>query len=182
MIQAMKNLNLLQKREVIDIQTTKGKYVQNNSITFETESIKWSPCDYSDAFILFTGDITVTANNNMDVAFKNCAPFSTCKTEINDVFVDESNHIYIAMPLYNLIEYSDNYSGTSGSLWQLQKDEVPANNTDLNIDNSQLFKYKAALAGKTVNAADNKFCKRHKNNCSMKVSKQLLKIISNAIN
>ena len=64
-----------------------------------------------------TIDITVNAHNNTDVAFKNGAPFSTCKTEINDVFVDEANHIYIAMPIYNLIEYSDNYSDTSGSLW-----------------------------------------------------------------
>ena len=44
----------------------------------ETETIKSSLCDYSDAFILFTGNITVTANNNADIAFKNCAPFSTC--------------------------------------------------------------------------------------------------------
>ena len=51
----------------------------------------------------------------------------------------------------NLIEYSDNYSDTSGSLWQFKRDEVPANNTDLTIDNSEYFKYKAALAGKTAN-------------------------------
>ena len=50
----------------------------------------------------------------------------TCTTKINDVFVDEENHIYIAiMPMYNLIEYSDNYSDTSGSLWQFKRDEVP---------------------------------------------------------
>ena len=66
---------------------------------------------------MVTGDITVHENNNTDVACKNSAPFSTCKTETNDVFVDEANHIYFAMPMYNLIEYSDNYSGTSGSLW-----------------------------------------------------------------
>ena len=55
------------------------------------------------------------------------------------------------MPIYNLIEYSDNYSGTSGSLWQFKRDEVPANNADLTIDNSESFKYKAALVGKTAN-------------------------------
>ena len=96
---------------VIDIQTTKGKYKQGDTIKFETETIKSSLCDYSDAFILVTGNITVTANNNTDVAFKNCVPFSTCTTKIN-----EANHIYIAMSVYNLIEYSDNYSDTSGSL------------------------------------------------------------------
>ena len=96
-----------------------------------------------------TGNITVAADDNTDVAFKNCAPFSTCTTKINDVFVDEANHIYIAMPMYNLIEYSDNYSDTSGSLWQFKRDEAPANNADLTIDNSKSFKYKAALTGKT---------------------------------
>ena len=60
--------------------------------------------------ILGTGDITVNANNDTDVAFNNCALFSTCMAEINDVFIDEANHIYIAMYIYNLIEYSDNYS------------------------------------------------------------------------
>ena len=100
---------------------TKKCYVidkQGGTIKFETETIKSSLCDYSDAFILVTGNITVAANNNTDVAFKNCTPFSTCITKIGDEFVDEANHIYIAMPMYNLIEYSDNHSDTSGSLWQ----------------------------------------------------------------
>ena len=57
------------------------------------------------------------------------------------------------MSMYNLIEYSDNYSNTSGSLWQFKRDEVPNNNADLSVDDSQSFKYKAALAGKTANAA-----------------------------
>ena len=56
--------------------------------------------------------------------------------------------IYIAMPMYNLIEYSDSYSDTSGNLLQFKRDEVPANNPDLSIDNSKSFKYKAALVGR----------------------------------
>ena len=87
----------------------------------------------------------------------------TCKTVVNCVFVDEANHFYITMPIYNLIEYSDNYSDTSGSLWQLKRDEVPANNVDLSIGNSKqfntkqlLFKYKAALVGKTKDFANQK--------------------------
>ena len=140
---------------VIDSQTAKGKYKQGDTIKFETETIKSSLCDYSDAFILVTGNITVAANNDTDVAFKNCAPFSTCTTKINDVFVDEANHIYIAMPMYNLIEYSDNYSDTSGSLWQFKRDEVTDKNADLTIDNSQSFKYKAALLGKTTDVVAN---------------------------
>ena len=86
---------------VIDSQTTKGKYKQGDTIKFETKTIKSSLCDYSDAFILVAGKITVNANKNTDVAFKNCASFSTCTTKINDVFVDKANHIYIAMPMYN---------------------------------------------------------------------------------
>ena len=90
-----------------------GNYSHENTIKFLTKSIESSLCDYSDAFILVTGNIAVDANSNADVAFKNCAPFSTCTTKINDIFADEASHIYIAMPMYNLIEYSDNYSDTS---------------------------------------------------------------------
>ena len=111
------------------------------------------------------GDITVNAGNDTHVACKNCAPFSTCKIEINNIFIDEVNHIYIAMTMYNLIEYSDNYSDTSGSLWHFKRDEVPDNNANLGVDdngifNSQSFKYKAALAGETKDAANgNSFVK-----------------------
>ena len=83
----------------INSQTAKDKYNQSNFIRFETESVELSLCCYSDAFIVVKGDITVAANNDTYVAFKN-APFSKCKTEINDVFTDETNHIYITMSMY----------------------------------------------------------------------------------
>ena len=136
---------------VIDSETTKGKFKQGDTIKFEAETIKSILYDYSDAFILVTEDIKVNTANDIDVAFKICVPFSTCTTKINDVFADKENEIYIAMPMYNLTEYSDNYSDTSRSLWQFKREEVPANNNDdLTIDNFQSFKYKAALAGKTA--------------------------------
>ena len=75
------------------------------------------------------------------VAFKNYAPFKDCRTEINDTFADYADFINITMPMYNLIEYSDNYSDTSGSLWQFKRDEIEGNN-DLTVDNSASFKYK----------------------------------------
>ena len=154
---------------VIDSQTAKGKYNQNNSIKCETESIKSSLCDYSDAFILVSAIIAVNAGNNTDVAFKNEALFSTCKTEINDVLVDEPNHIYIAMHMYNLIDYSDNYSDATGRLWQFKRDEFPANNVDLTTDNSKSFKYKTALVGKTANVGvGNSFLKNGKIVISLK--------------
>ena len=135
---------------VLDSQTPKGNYKQGDT-KFETETIKSSLCDYSDASILVTGNITVNAANDTDTACKNRATFPTCKRVINDVFVDEVDHVDIAMLTYNLIEYSDNYSDTSGSLWQFKRNEVPTNNPNLTIDNSQSFKYKAALVGKTAN-------------------------------
>ena len=140
---------------VIDSQTTKGKYKEGHTIKFETETIKSSLCDYSDAFILVTGNITVTADNDTDVAFKNCAPLCTCTTKINDVFADEANHFYIAIHLYNLTEYSDNYSDMPESLWQFKRDEVTDKDADLTIDNSQSFKYKATRLEKTGNAVNN---------------------------
>ena len=105
---------------------------------------------------------------------KTVKPFSTCTAKINDVFVDEANHIYIALPMYNLIDYSDNYSDTSGSLWQFKRDVVPASDADLIIDNSQSFKYKAAFLGKTADAVAN-------TNCSVKDAKIVapLKYFSN---
>ena len=94
-------------------------------------------------------------NINTDVAFKNWVPFSTYKTEINDVFIDEANHIYIVIPMYNLTKYSDNSSDTSGSLWQFKRDEVSNNNNDLTADDSQSFKYKAAIVGKPADTVNN---------------------------
>ena len=87
--------------------------------------LKSSLCDYSDAYILVKGTITVnntgTAaapnNRNKKVIFKNCAPFTNCISEINNTQVDNAKDIDIVMLMYNLIEYSDNYSKTSGSLW-----------------------------------------------------------------
>ena len=82
-----------EKWYVIDSKKAKDNNDQNNFIKFETKRIKSSLRDYSDVFILDKGNITVNANNDTDVAFKNCTPFSTWKTEINDVFIDEANHI-----------------------------------------------------------------------------------------
>ena len=92
--------------------------------------LKSSSCDYSNAYILVKGTVTVNdtaaadadANNtNKKVIFKNCAPFTNCISEINNTQVDNAKNIDIVMCMYNLIEYSDNYSKTSVSLWQYCK-------------------------------------------------------------
>ena len=105
---------------VIDSES-KGNYSHENPIKFLTSSLESSLCDYSDAYILVTGNINSRGNDTKS-AFKNCAPFRTCITQINETFVDEAKHINITMPMYNLIEYSDNYSDTSGSLWQFKRE------------------------------------------------------------
>ena len=96
----------------------------STTIKFETKVIKPNLCDYSDAYILVTEDITAAGGDaNTKVAFKNCAPFTKCVTHINDEDVDSAENLDVAMAMYNLIEYSDNYSDTSGSLWQFKRDE-----------------------------------------------------------
>ena len=101
---------------IIDSESN-GNYSQNDEIQFLTTSVESSLCDYSDAYILVTGNITATPNNAAtQVVLKNCAPFEKCRTEINETFIDEATHINITMPMYNLIEYSVNYSSTSDNL------------------------------------------------------------------
>ena len=146
---------------VIDSES-KGNYSHENPIKFLTSSLESSLCDYSDAYILVTGNITVTGGDaNTKVAFKNCAPFTKCITEINETFIDDAEHINITMPMYNLIEYSDNYSDISGSLWQFKRDGQPTNNNgvfiDITAENSSSFKYKSNFIGNTVvDGADSK--------------------------
>ena len=115
-------------------------------------------CDYSDAYILVIGIITVpnTAterpavnNTNKKVIFKNCAPFTDCITEINITQVHDAQKVDIVMPRYNLIEYSDAYTKTSGSLWQYYGDEPAIDNNcgiidfPANNNNSVSFKFKS---------------------------------------
>ena len=108
---------------IIDSESN-GNYSQNDEIKFFTKSIESSLCDYSDAYILVTGNIAALPNNAAtQVVFKNCAPFEKCRTEINETFVDETNFINITMLMCNLIEYSDSYSDTSGSLLQFKREK-----------------------------------------------------------
>ena len=126
---------------------TKDSYSDENGVKFLTNSLESNLCDYSDAYILVTGNITVIGGDaNTKVAFKSCAPFRKCRTEISETFVDDVEDINIVMPMYNLTEYSDNYSDTSGSLWQFKRDEIEED-ADLTLDddhipnNSSAFKY-----------------------------------------
>ena len=119
----------------------RGSYSLNKQIRFKTAMLRSSLCHYSDACIFVKGDISVNnnaaagaiANNtNKKVIFKNRAPFTNCISKINNTQIDNSEYIDIVMPMYNLIQYSNNYSQTSGSLWQYCK-EIPAVNNAGNI-------------------------------------------------
>ena len=112
-------------------------------------------CDYSDAYILVSGTITITGagddNNSKrtdkrkkEVIFKNCTPFTNCISSINNIQIENAEYIDFVMPLCNLIKYSDNYSKPSGSLWQYYRDDP-----NYNIIKSESFKYKIKMTGKT---------------------------------
>ena len=125
-------------RNLVEINDeSRGAYNVNSQIKFKTAMLKSSLCDYSDAYILVKGT-TISVNNtasagaaanniNKKVIFKNYAPFTNCISEINNTHIGNAKDIDIVMPMYNLIEYSNNYAKTTGSLWQYCKD-VPALN------------------------------------------------------
>ena len=85
------------------------------------------------------------------VTIKSCASFTKCISIINNTDIDNAHDIDIVMPMYNLTEYSDNYSKTSGSLWQYYKDDP-----NDNLANSESFKSKVKITGKTPNNGNTK--------------------------
>ena len=121
------NLSKYRTRNWVEINDdSRGTYT-NADIKFKTTMLKSDLCDYADAYIFVKGTITIAGagadaaarqldERNKGVIFKNCAPFTKCISRINNKDIDKAQDIDIVMPMYNLIEYSDNYSKTSGSL------------------------------------------------------------------
>ena len=112
-------------------------------IKFETKVIKSNLCDYSDAYILIVGNIKNKPANSV-VAFKNCAPFRTCDVTINDVHVQKAEDLDMLIPMYNLLQYSDNYQDSTGSIYQFKRDEPPDDNANVANDTTSLV-YKSKL-------------------------------------
>ena len=113
------------KNQVEISDESSGTYNTNSQIRFETSMLRPILCDYSDTYILVKGTITVANNaaagqaaNDVDkkVIFKNCVPFTTCISRINNAQINDAPYIDVVMTMHNLIEYSDNYSKTSGVL------------------------------------------------------------------
>ena len=124
-----------------------------DTIKYDTRVLKLNLCDYAEAYILIDGTIRAAADDaNTRLALKNCAPFTKCNLEINDEHVDTAENLDITMPMYNLIEYSDNYQDSSATLYQYKRDEAPEDDAvaDLTADNSSSLKYKISLLGNLV--------------------------------
>ena len=96
--------------------------MHHDLINFSAKSSKLSLCDYSDAYVLVTGNIAVAgADDNTKFVFKTCASFRKCRAEINEAFIDEAAHNNIAIPMKNVIEYSGNCYDSSEGLWQSKR-------------------------------------------------------------
>ena len=155
-------------REYVRVNSLSNTYNENKSIRFKTLMLRSNLCDYSDAYILVKGTITVTApgeNNNANnirdkrnrpLILKNNAPFVSCITRINGELIEDADDLDIFIPMYNLLEYSKNYRKTIGSLYNYYRDELSDDAYDNNFDNikvvnSNKFKYKNKIIGNTYN-------------------------------
>ena len=155
-------------REYVRVNSLSNTYNENKSIRFKTPMLRSNLCDYSDAYILVKGTITVTAlgvNNNADnirdkrnrpLILKNNALFVSCVTRINGELIEDTDDLDIVIPTYNLLEYSKNYRKTIGSLYNYYRDELSDDADDNNFENikvvnSNTFKYKNKIIGNTYN-------------------------------
>ena len=155
-------------KEYVRVNSLLDTYNENKSIRFKTPMLRSNLCDYSDAYILVKGTITVTApganngaNNirdkkNRPLILKNHAPFVSCITRINGELIEDADDLDIVMPMYNLLEYSKNYRKTIGSLYNYYRDELTNDGNDnfanRNVVNSEAFKYKNKITSNTYNA------------------------------
>ena len=155
MIHQISKLDLEKENWVKINDDSRGTCNTNSQIKFKSLMLMTTLCDYSDAYVLVRGTITITGVGNDDAVrqvdeinkraiFKNCAPFTNCISETNNTQIDNTKYIDAVMAIYNLIEYNDNYLKTSGSLWQHYRDDP----NDVKAE-SESFKYKIKITGKT---------------------------------
>ena len=149
-------------RNWVEMNDESRRTYTSNDNKFKTTMLRSNFCDYAYAYILVNGTIKITGAGSDDAAkqtdekdkgvtFKNCAPFIKCISRIKNTDLDNAKDIDIVKPMYNLIEYSDNYSKTSGRLYQYYKDEP-----NDNIADSESFKSKVKITGKTPAAGNTK--------------------------
>ena len=148
-------------REYVTVNSLLNTYNENKSIRFKTPMLRSSLCNYSDAYILVKGTITVTGNHprdrqNRPLILKNNALFVSCIARINGELIEDADDLDIVMPMYNLSEYSENYRKTIGSLYNYYRDELSDDNDNDNfgnikVVNSEAFKYKNKIKGNMYN-------------------------------
>ena len=156
-----KNLSKFVTRDYVKVNSLSNTYNENESIRFKTPMLISDLCDYTDAYILVNGTITVAGNQprdrqNRPLILKNNAPFVSCITRINNELIEDADDLDIVMPMYNLLEYIKNYRKTIGSLYNYYRDQL---NDDANLNNfannnavsSNSFQYKNKIIGNTYN-------------------------------
>ena len=138
------------------------RYKPNKQIRFKTSMLRSDLCDFSDAYIVVKGEVTLTGGSynsrkNSPLALKNNAPFIGCISKINNMLIDNAEDLDVVMPMYNFLDNSKNYSKTTGSLWNYYRDESTDDTNDNNnphkyVINSESFKYKTSITGSTYTA------------------------------
>ena len=164
-----KQLSEFVTREYVRVNSLSNTDNENKSIRFKTPMLRSNFCDYSDAYILVKGTVTVNGvvngaeneilRRNRPLILKNNALFVSCMTKINNEFIEDADDLDIVMPMYNLLEYSKNYRKAIGSLYNYYRDELsddnnPNNFPNINVVNSSPFEYKNKITGNTYNVAE----------------------------
>ena len=146
--------------QYVKVNSLSNMYNENKSIRFKTPMLRSSLCDYSDAYILVNGTITVTGNHprdrqNRPNILKNNAQFFLCITRINGELIEDADDLDIVMPMYNLLEHSKSYRKTIRLLYNYYRDELTNdqnnNFANINVINSSPFQYKNKLLNNTYN-------------------------------
>ena len=125
-----------------------GSYNIDKQIRLKTPILQSNLCDYSDEYVVAKGTISVEGAENRDkynrnLVLKSNAPFISCISKINNALINNEKDLDVVMPIYNLLEYSKNYSKASGTLWNYYKDI----STDP-ITIFESFKYKTSITRK----------------------------------
>ena len=131
--------------------SSSNQYSVNKNIRFRASMLRSDLCDYSDAYIVVKGPVNVRTNantdiNQKDIAFKNNTSFRSCITKINSTLIGNAEDLDTVLPMYNLLEYSQNYSMTSGSLSNYYRGKT--DDVDDNASDGKSFRYKSNIIGK----------------------------------
>ena len=121
---------LTRKSNIVNHQSN-ANYDVGNEVIYNTKVLKSDSCHYNDTCILVRGDITIVGDNGAEAAFKNSAPFIMCFKKNDGTTIDGAEDVDLVMLMYNLLQYSLNYSNTTGSLWIYSNNKATNFNADI---------------------------------------------------